>query len=117
MGAAFKGAVKHTEKNFAILKEEIGHHLQDLRAQEPTYRRDSDEKSQPLPPVTKMRPEARGNPGQVRPETASMQPNWSTHGARTSAIHPCSGGEGLFYNKKSCEGGLAKNVEKDDEKT
>ena len=74
MGAAFKGAVKHTEKNFAILKEEIGHHLQDLRAQEPTYRRDSDEKSQPLPPVTKMRPEARGNPGQVRPETASMRP-------------------------------------------
>ena len=74
MGAGFKWAVKHTEKNFAILKEEIGHHLQDLRAQEPTYRRDSDEKSQPLPPVTKMRPEARGNPGQVRPETASMRP-------------------------------------------
>ena len=63
-----------------------------------------------------MRPEARGNPGQVRLETASMQPNRSTHGARTSAIHPCSGGEGLFYNKKRCEGGLAKNVEKDDEK-
>ena len=36
MGAAFKGAVKHTEKNFAILKEEIGHHLQNLRAQELT---------------------------------------------------------------------------------
>jgi len=63
-----------------------------------------------------MRPEARGNPEQVRLETASMQPNRSTHGAKTSAIHPCSGGEGLFYNKKSCEGGLAKNVEKDDEK-
>ena len=47
MGAAFKWAVQHTKKEFAILKEEIGHHLQNLRAQEPTYRRDSDEKSPP----------------------------------------------------------------------
>ena len=36
MGAAFKWAVKHVKKNFAILKEEIGHHLQNLRAQELT---------------------------------------------------------------------------------
>ena len=62
---AFKWAVQHTKKEFAILKEEIGHHLQNLRALELTYRRDSDEKSQPLPPVTKMRPEARGNFAQI----------------------------------------------------
>ena len=65
MGAALKWAVKHIKKEFAIVSKEIGHHLQNLRALELTYRRDSDEKSQPRPPVTKMRPEARGNFPQI----------------------------------------------------
>ena len=71
----------------------------------------------PSPPKQRCGQKRGGIRGKSDPKPPRCGQNWSTHGARTSAIHPCSGGEGLFYNKKSCEGGLAKNVEKDDEKT
>ncbi len=52
-----------SKKNFAIISKEIGHNLQNWRAQEPTYRRDSDEKSQPLPPRNKDAARSEGESG------------------------------------------------------